>query len=111
MTLERLPTEKWGPWMDELSSSMKGLQVDLEVCGRDIGDQIQARRTRLLGLTYDAGQDLLQVAVEGETHLLHHPRDIAYDTEAGRIRYVAATDDEGRTHQVRFRQAVARLQG
>ena len=38
MTMRQLPLEKWRTYLDEVSASMKGFQVDIEVSGFDMGD-------------------------------------------------------------------------
>lgn len=111
MTLQRLPAAQWRSYLDQLSNRMKGLEVDIGVSGRDIGDQVRAHDARLVGITYDAGDDFLEIAVEGCLHVLKQPQDIAVDEDGGRVRFLAATDRQGRTHEVRFRKPVARLSG
>ena len=42
----------------------------------DLGDQIVAGWVPLLGVTYDAQDDLLDVALSGLNHLIRRPREI-----------------------------------
>ena len=111
MTIRPLPLEQWRSYLDDLSVSMKGHLVEIEISGFDIGDQIKADWQRLEGITYDAADDALAVAVEGLVHVLKRPQAMAIDAEAGRVRCVAATDPQGRTHEIHFRQPIAEITG
>jgi len=109
MTLQQLPTDRWPTYFDELSARMHGLQVDIEVAGFDIGDQMRANHAQLKGIIYDLDDSVLQIAVEGYLHVLADPQVIAIDIEGERVRSIAATDRQGRTHEVRFRKPLAHL--
>lgn len=112
MTIRQIPLERWQPVLDGLSRSCEGREVEIEVSGIDVGAQIQAGWTRLVGITYDSADDSLEVAVEGLVHVLRGPQAIAVDSDAGgSVRSLAATDPEGRTHRVRIRQPAGELRG
>lgn len=111
MSLEYLPDEKWRTYLDDLSSRMKGREIEIEVSGADIGDQIEVRGARFVDISHDRAEDELRVAMEGRVHVLSGPRQIAVDQEAGLVRGLAATDGEGRTHEFRFRRASGLLEG
>ena len=57
-------------------SSLVGKEVEIEVTGLTIGDQIEQEWIRLLGMSYDPRNDLIEILVEGLDHLIRKPREV-----------------------------------
>ncbi len=54
----------------------------MEVASLKLGDRIEAEWLPLLGISYDPKNDLIDIALEGVDHMIHHPREI-YVAESG----------------------------
>lgn len=77
MATVKLNKAAWQKAFDQMSKSeLVGKQVEIEVTGPDIGDQIEQEWTQLLGITYDPKSDLIEILVEGLDHLIPKPREI-----------------------------------
>ena len=77
MATVKLDKAAWQKAFDQMSKSeLVGKQVEIEVTGLDIGDQIEQEWIQLLGITYDPKSDLIEILVEGLDHLIPKPREI-----------------------------------
>lgn len=103
-----LSEESWGDYFDSVTNALQGRQVEIEVVGLDLGDQIQAEWLPLNGLTYDPNDDTFYVYIEDQEnsfdHGIAHPREILVHTGAGGLDQVVVVDADGRRHIVRLRQ-------
>ena len=63
------------------------------------GDQIVVDWVPLIGITYDSGDDLLDIALDRSNHLIRHPREIAVEESDTGLRSVAIVDGDG-TRQI-----------
>lgn len=102
--------ENWQPFFDSFTKAVTGRQVEIEVIGLDLGDQIEAEWLPLNGLTYEAKSDTFYVFAdlqEGDLdHAIAHPREIFVGTAAGGIEQVVIMDDDGHKHIIRMREPV-----
>jgi Family of unknown function (DUF5335) len=71
MTSRTLPKEEWHTYCDRISKGLAGHRAHIEVAGLAIGDQVAAKWLPLFGITYDAKNDFLEIAMEGLDHLVH----------------------------------------
>ncbi len=77
MATVKLDKAAWQKAFDQMSKSeLVGKQVEIEVTGLDIGDQIEQEWIQLLGITYDPKSDVIEILVEGLDHLIPKPREI-----------------------------------
>ena len=77
MATVKLDKAAWQKAFDQMSKSeLVGKQVEIEVTGLAIGDQIEQEWIQLLGITYDPKSDLIEILVEGLDHLIPKPREI-----------------------------------
>jgi hypothetical protein len=80
MATQKLDKATWQKTFDQMSKSLLvGKQVEIEVLGLDIGDQIEQDWIQLLGISYDPKDDLIQILVEGLDHLIRKPREVWVD--------------------------------
>jgi hypothetical protein len=61
---QEIPREAWRPYFDELSKVSGTLEATVEVVGRDVGDQIEAQRLVLTGITYDDHDDVVVIGLD-----------------------------------------------
>lgn len=77
MATTKLDKATWQKTFDQLSKSLLvGKEVEIEVVGLSIGDQIEQEWIQLLGISYDPKSDLIEILVEGLDHLIHKPREV-----------------------------------
>jgi Family of unknown function (DUF5335) len=98
-TPRTLPKTEWRTFFDRMSKALLGKRAEIEVAALDLGDQIVAEWVPILGITYDSRDDLLDVALDGTSHLIRHPKEILIEEDSAGLKRVAVVDAEG-TRQI-----------
>jgi len=77
MATVKLDKAAWQTTLALMSKTeLVGKQVEIEVAGLAIGDQIEQDWIPLLGISYDPRNDLIEIPVEGLDHLIRNPREV-----------------------------------
>ena len=108
MAATEIDRSRWAPFLDTVTNSLIGKRAEIEVVSLDLGDQIQAEWTPLIGITYDRKNDLIEIALDELDHMVRSPRQLFVDYAVGDI--VAAieiVDGEGNRQIVKFRDPLA----
>ena len=105
MATAKLVKAKWQTTFDQMSKSeLVGKQVEIEVTGLRIGDQIEQEWIQLLGISYDPKNDLIEVLVEGLDHLIHKPREVWVDHGASGLTSMEVIQDDDVRQIIRLRE-------
>ena len=99
-----MPKAEWRTFFDGMSNALLGKWAEIEVVSLDMGDQIVAEWVPLLGITYDSGDDLLDVALDRSSHLIRHPRNIVVEETSSGLASVAVIDEDGLKQVVRLKE-------
>jgi uncharacterized protein YuzE len=108
MAAAEIDRSRWAPFLDTVTSSLVGKQAEIEVVSLNLGDQIEAEWTPLIGITYDRKDDLIEIALDELDHLVRAPRQLFIDYAVGGI--VAAieiVDADGNRQIIKFKDALA----
>jgi hypothetical protein len=97
----------WQPFFDSLTKSLTGSLAEVEVASLDLGDQIEAEWTPLIGISYDPKDDIVDVALEGLDHRVRGPRDIYVDFDAGGLVSLAIIDADDVRQIVKLKNPLA----
>ena len=81
MSVESLTKDGWQDFFDYLSRILVGSRVEIHVESLTLGDQLEAEWLPLLGMVYDKKNDIVEVALEGLDHMIHHPREISVSVD------------------------------
>src|SRR5215471_16165184 len=95
MAARKLNKSEWEPALDALSHELESDEAEIEIASATLGLQTQTEWVPLIGVTYDPEDDLVEVALEGLDHLIHHPREIYFDTVGDDLLSVLVVDSEG----------------
>jgi hypothetical protein len=95
MTSRTIAQAEWRAFFDSMASGLVGKRAEVEAASLDLGDQIVAEWVPLLGVTYDAQDDLLDVALSGLNHLIRRPREIYVQESPQGIETVAVLSADG----------------
>jgi hypothetical protein len=98
-----IPKAEWKSLSDRGSKTPEGKPAEIEVASLKLGDQIQAEWTALIGVSYDPKDDLIEVALEGLDHLIHHPRELHVEEGPQGVVSLAVLDEDENRHIVRFK--------
>jgi hypothetical protein len=95
MASRTIPQAEWRAFFDGLAGALVGKRVEVEAASLELGDQIVAEWLPLLGVTYDARNDLLDVAMSGLNHLIRHPREVYLQEGPTGVETVAVLSADG----------------
>ena len=107
MAAQQIERKRWGVFLDGLTETLVGKQAEVEVAGLDLGDQIEAEWTPLIGITYDEKDDLIEIALDALDHLIRSPRSLFVDEGVGGIVSIAIEDGDGNRHIVKLKDPLA----
>ena len=102
--LRAVPKQEWRGFFDEMSKELLGKRAEIEVSSLDLGDQIISEWVPMIGITYDSGDDLLDIALDGGNHMIRHPREIVVEHAPVGLSSVAVIDADGARQVVRLKE-------
>jgi len=79
MALEKLDPAQWKEFFDRVSKELGAREVEIEVAGLDIGDEIEAEWIPFTGVSYDPRDDVLSVFSDRIEHMIRKPREVWVD--------------------------------
>ena len=103
MPLTQLAKTQWQAYFDSISKTLGATQVQIEVAGLALGDQIEADYIPLIGISYDPKDDVLSISAEGVEHMVSHPVQIYVDQDVGWLSSLEAVDKDGNRHIILLR--------
>lgn len=105
MATAKLEKAVWQKTFDQLSkTALVGKEVEIEVLGLKIGDQIEQQWIQLLGMSYDPKSDVIEVLVEGLDHLIPKPREVWIDQGAAGLSSMEVIQDDDVRQIIRLRE-------
>jgi hypothetical protein len=115
LTTHEIPRATWRPYFDELSKHLGTVKATVEVVGPDIGDQIEAEKLVLTGMTYDDKDDIVVIGLDAPgwepedlQRIVDHPVKIFVATGEPEAEAIFDIEDAGQHRTiVRFERAPA----
>ncbi len=89
-----------------MNKTLNNEQVELEVMGLDIGDQIEADWIQLDGISYDPEKDTLNIDTKPLAHTIHAPSEIIVASEGTFVSAIRVKDSENHSHILKFHSKV-----
>lgn len=103
MAIASIEKASWARYFDGIAGSLEGKSVEIDIEALSLGSQIGAEWLPLLGITYEARDDMLAVMVEGLNHLIRHPQTVHVDVELGQLSSLSILDSDGVRHILKLR--------
>jgi hypothetical protein len=103
MAMRKLGKPRWQNFFDRVSQALLGKQAEIEVASLALGDQIAAEWVPLLGIRYDANDDVIVLALDGFDHIVRKPREVWVDLAAPSIASLEIIDDAGTRQIIQLR--------
>jgi hypothetical protein len=108
MGATEIDRSNWAPFLDSVTNSLTGKQAEIEVVSLDLGDQIEADWTPLIGITYDPKDDLIEIALDELDHLVRSPRQVFIDyAVGGLLAAIEIIDADGNRQIVKLKDPLA----
>ena len=99
----KLPKPQWQPYFDTLSKHLRLTKVSVIVEGLDLGVQPEIDKVELLGVTYDRGDDIIEIDSSALRHRIEGPHDVYLMEDVdGALLSFKVTDYEGHEQIVQF---------
>jgi len=95
MTLRKLDKTEWHAFFDHMAKGLAGKRAEIQVASLALGTQVEAEWLPLLGIAYDPKSDIVEVTLDGVDHIIHKPRDLHVDLDAGGLTGLEVIDDQG----------------
>lgn len=113
MPTQEIPPHDWPGFFDQFSRQHQGWRVTVEVLSSDIGAQLEARDSPLVGISADLKDQERSIAIivgeSGARHLTHIVSDPKYvrlkQTNEGADEALAMESSDGVTTLLHFRSA------
>ncbi len=93
-------------YFSEISKSARGREVELEIMGLDMGDQIEKDWVEFQGLSYDPENKVLYLYTASLEHKILNPGDIIASEENNLLKYLYVKDSEGHSQIMKFRNSL-----
>ncbi|SFK64752.1 DUF5335 domain-containing protein [Methylocapsa palsarum] len=106
MTVRKLEKSEWGQFFNDLSKGLKDAQAQVEIASLKLGDQVQVNWLPLFGIVYDQKDDICEIALKGLDHLIHRPREVNVEEEAGKLFSVEIIDGDNYHQIVKLKEPV-----
>ena len=105
MTTREIKKEEWKPFFDHLSKKggLEKKQAEVDVISLNLGDQLAAEWVPMFGIVYEPRTGILEIMLEGLTHMIHHPRTIYVEEKQLELISIDVTDDNNIQHVIRLR--------
>lgn len=99
-----VPKTEWRAFFDRMSNSLLASGPKSKSRPSISAIKIVAEWVPMLGITYDSGDDLLDVALARANHLIRHPREVIVDEGPNGMSSVAVVDAEGTQQVIRLKE-------
>lgn len=109
MAITKLDSSEWTKYFDSVSKNIGSKNIEIDIAGLSFGSQVEVSSLPLTGLTYDAKNDLLEVATETVDHLILHPKEIHTDYGIDGLHSVEVVDADNNHQVIKFIEPVALL--
>ena len=106
MTTLKLDKPAWQTYFDRVSRTLEGKRAEIEVDSLELGSQIEADWSPLIGIAYDHKSDLIEIDLEGLDHLVFHPRELYVEHDATGLKSMEIIDDAGQRQIVKLRDPI-----
>lgn len=103
MATVKLEKSVWQPYFDQMSTTLAGKQVEIEIASLKIGDQIDAEWVPLRGIAYDAANDIVNIMLEGLDHVVRKPRELYVEQGPLGVSSMEVIDADDARHIVKLR--------
>lgn len=103
MAIRKLDKSTWASALDVMSQIAVGKRAEIEIASAQLGTHIEAQWLPLLGITYDAKNDVVAVALDDLDHVVHAPREMYVDDNTLWLSSLEIIDNDGVEHIIKLR--------
>ena len=103
MATEKIEKKDLAHYFDNFSRVLPDEAVEVEVVGKDVGDQFESRGAKLAGISYDDANDEIIVSLaNGTEHNISGPQEVYVDQDDNGLNSMEITCSKGHKHIIKF---------
>jgi type IV secretory pathway VirB6-like protein len=103
MSYRVIVKQEWQNYFDDISKKMKpGQLIEMEVAGKQMGDQKQQEKAKFKGISYDPRTQLLNVYTDVLDHAIEKPQEVVAVEEGAATKALSIKDAEGYVQSIKF---------
>ena len=106
MTISKIEKPAWTDYFNQISKSLVGKDVEIEVNSLATGHQIEAKWAPCLGIVYEPKSDMLEIVLEGLDHMINHPRELYVDKDADNLLSMEVIDEDDVRQIIKVRDPI-----
>jgi len=92
MSLSRIEKSQWSEFCRLLNAQLPGQRAEIEVASLELGVQTAVRWLTVIGVTYDARMDAMELSLDGVDHLIFHPTEVYMESGSGGVESLAIVE-------------------
>ena len=103
MAWRELKKAEWQHFFDQFSKKHKSSLINLEVIGKDIGDQTEIRWQPLRGMSHDPHKDIFFILTDSLEHSITHPKSLELNEMDGVLNSIQIVDPDNNRQIIRLK--------
>lgn len=107
MSTKTLERAQWKSYFNETAKGLETMQVEIEITGPHVGDQIEAEWVPLNGLSYDDRSNYFDVATSRLNHRIPDVKEISIEQDFTGLKSMEIIDGDGNHQILRFKPPLA----
>jgi len=107
MQTRKIEKENWQSFFDQVSGTLQGKLIQIEVDSLELGAQIEADKLSLNGLTYDSKDDAFVISTDEIEHVIRSPQQIFVADGAEGINSLNVRSADGTEQIINFAEPLA----
>jgi hypothetical protein len=103
MAITKLEKTEWSAFFERASRILVGKRTNIEIVSESFGSQFGADGLPLIGIVYDANEDIIEIALEGLDHIVYRPLAVYFDEGFSKQMVLHVIDNDGLRQTVMMR--------
>jgi len=91
-------------YFSQIGKMIEGLQVEIEIAGLDVGDQIEKEWSAIQGFIYDADEDTLHLDIAPANYKIVSLQEVIAVEDGFRLKSICVKDGAGNLRIMHFRE-------
>lgn len=106
MTISKIEKSEWRDYLNQMSKTILGKDVEIEVDSMAAGHQMESKWAPCLGIVYEPKSDMIEIVLEGLDHMINHPRELYVDNDADNLLSLEIIDEDDVRQIIKVRDPI-----
>ena len=104
MASRELNKSDWQNFFDNFSKKHSTVLINLEIVGKEVGDQTEINWQPLRGISLDPRNDRFFIQTDLIEHSISHPKKVQIEEQNGELKSIQIIDQENNRQIVRLKE-------